>query len=269
MSKASQTRVILELLRHRHSGLEWATFVELNEGTGSFGGRRIDFFAFNLWPSKKYLKIAYEIKVSRSDFFKELDDPRKREPAERLANECYFATPVGMVQPDEVPEGWGLIEMIANGLRIKKRAQQRQVDTLPMPFVASLARQSSLPDPELPVATWLLAGQEITRDDLLEAAGTVKERVIRDLRFQLREEFRKSDEYEALRDLRQVIGRYAGYGISRDSERFEEWLKENMNGSNGEERPPVPHFYQRQISTAYRALGKMMEAFDIEEDISL
>lgn len=72
-----ETRQIIELLRHKYPTSEWDTFVELRDGTGSYGRRYIDFFAFNLWPSKKFWKVAYEIKVLRSDFTKELNDPTK------------------------------------------------------------------------------------------------------------------------------------------------------------------------------------------------
>lgn len=55
-----KTRVILELLRYRHESPEWATFIELPTGTGANGGRRIDFFAFNLWPSKRVVHALME-----------------------------------------------------------------------------------------------------------------------------------------------------------------------------------------------------------------
>lgn len=138
------TQQIYEFLEMRHpvNGMgEWATFRELNIGTGSFGGRFIDFFAMNLWPSKNYLKVAYEVKVSRADFAKELRDPQKREGAERIANECYFVVPSGLLQFDEIPEGWGLMVMQKDGLKCAKRAMQRKVEQLPESFVMSLARR--------------------------------------------------------------------------------------------------------------------------------
>lgn len=143
MSDKELTGQIYELLKMRHPADrgEWATFGELNIGTGSFGGRYIDFFAMNLWPSKNYLKVAYEIKVSRADFTKELKDPQKREGAERVANECYFVIPSGLLQFDEIPQGWGLLVMQKDGLKCVKKAMQRKIDQLPEAFVMSLARR--------------------------------------------------------------------------------------------------------------------------------
>ena len=49
------------MLRQRHLPQEWATFVELRNGTGAIHPvRSIDFFAINTWPSKKYWRVAYE-----------------------------------------------------------------------------------------------------------------------------------------------------------------------------------------------------------------
>lgn len=54
---------------------EWALFFELRNGTGfsSHRGesdRYVDAFAFNTYPSKKFWRVAYEVKVSRADFLK-------------------------------------------------------------------------------------------------------------------------------------------------------------------------------------------------------
>ena len=70
---------------------EWAFFSELRVGTGyaTYKHRkgsalsveqRIDVWAMNLWPSKKFKRIAYEIKVSKSDFKREIEDPKKGRP---------------------------------------------------------------------------------------------------------------------------------------------------------------------------------------------
>lgn len=169
------TRQIYELLEMRHpvNGMgEWATFRELNIGTGSFGGRFIDFFAMNLWPSKNYLKIAYEVKVSRADFTKELKDPQKREGAERIANECYFVVPSGLLQFDEIPQGWGLLVMQKDGLKCVKKAMQRKLEQLPEAFVMSLARRVT--DKPAPVA---LIRDEDHQDFLLKAYEKKKDEV--------------------------------------------------------------------------------------------
>lgn len=170
MSTEAWTSARIEhLLRDRHAPPEWAFFAELQESTGAMGGRAFDAWAMNVWPSKEYVSVGYEIKVSRGDFRREIDDPSKRRPLEAVSNECYFAAPAGLLRPDEIPEGWGLIEA-TNGdeprLRIKKNAMQRKIDPLPPRFIAALARRCSDPPEPVPVAAWKLAGRMLRLADL-------------------------------------------------------------------------------------------------------
>ncbi len=57
----------------------------------------------------------FEIKTSRSDFLAELKNPYKRLNAIELANEFMFVAPVGMIDPKELPEGCGLVEIHKGG----------------------------------------------------------------------------------------------------------------------------------------------------------
>lgn len=220
---------ITALLQHRHAAPEWGNFVQLPSNTGGIN-RYLDFYAINLWHSKRYLKIAYEIKVSRSDFNHELDNPLKRRFAETVADECYFAMPINMVSPDEIPQGWGLIEMNKGGLRVKKRATQRAIENLPMSFIASLARRLSDPPQQLPAATWLLAGQEIDQARLTSAAN---EQAAIELALAKRDavfDFQRSDEFKKLRRLAEIIQLRIGWSCASDPKLFSDWIdqaKEN------------------------------------------
>ena len=96
----------------------------------------------NCYASKGFLTVAIEVKVTRNDFFRELNNPKKRESAETIARETYFAVPAGLVKPEEVPEGWGLIEVLSNGsARTKLRARQRERPVFDESFIASLMRR--------------------------------------------------------------------------------------------------------------------------------
>ena len=85
--------------------------------------RRIDLLFVNYWHSKKYERIAIEMKRARADLMNELKQPEKRRPIMAQVNYFYFATPVGIVKPNELPDNTGLIEIDENGIcRMKKRA---------------------------------------------------------------------------------------------------------------------------------------------------
>jgi len=135
---------IVEILRSRHTAPEWVFFDELRYGTG-FGKdseQRIDAWAMHTWPSKGYLKIAFEIKVYRSDFLKELADPYKRKPALNVSNRFYFVGPRGLMTKYEMPEECGLMEISPDGtVKIAKEAPDRKAEAPSWRFLASLARR--------------------------------------------------------------------------------------------------------------------------------
>lgn len=91
---------------------EWAllTHVPLRDPEASGNERIIDALAVRCWSSGKgFQRIAFEVKVSRPDFRNET--PEKRAPAEASAHLCAYVAPVGLLRPDEMPPGWGLVEV--------------------------------------------------------------------------------------------------------------------------------------------------------------
>lgn len=88
-------------------------FSELRIGTGygKDADQRIDYWMIEGVPSKRFRRIAFEIKVSRSDFLAELRQPLKRRRALLLSNEFYFVAPLGLIRAEELPIEAGLIEV--------------------------------------------------------------------------------------------------------------------------------------------------------------
>lgn len=74
--------------------------------------RRIDMLLVSHKNSEsvkiKRERIALEIKVSRSDFLSETDE--KRGPWRRFADKFAYVAPTGMIKPEELPPGCGLME---------------------------------------------------------------------------------------------------------------------------------------------------------------
>lgn len=127
------SNAIKKVLEERHfpNGNEWIYASEVRAGTGFSSykwkkvdeeyvkiyedginvDRTIDFFAINCYPSKSFNRIAYEIKISRSDFLQELRDPEKMKPFMELSNEFYFVAPKGLISKEELPEDVGLVEV--------------------------------------------------------------------------------------------------------------------------------------------------------------
>jgi hypothetical protein len=147
--------IIKSLERHFSDKRQWATFKELRVGTGyrithTYKGhepnnpeQRIDFWAMNCYQSKKFEKIAFEIKVSRSDFLNEINNPEKRQRALLLSNRFYFAAPKGLIGLEEIPVECGLVEF-GEGEVIRywtKHAPWREAQEPSWSFLASLARR--------------------------------------------------------------------------------------------------------------------------------
>ena len=133
---------VVRAIFDKHSGPEWVRFAEVSSSTGYNSGRRADAICMAIWPSKGYVIHGYEVKVSRADFLKEMKDINKAEEVGKYCDYWWLATPVGLVDVNEVPERWGLIELCKNGMRIKKQAPQRDAPSeLPRDFIASLLRK--------------------------------------------------------------------------------------------------------------------------------
>jgi hypothetical protein len=74
-----------------------------------------------------------EVKTSRMDFFANARKSHERN-GYGVGNERWFLTPKGLVNPDEVPEGWGLLEYNPSGhsagyfIKRKVQAPRRQYE---------------------------------------------------------------------------------------------------------------------------------------------
>jgi len=133
------------LVEERHSDhSQWVVIREFRAGVGYSKGadRRIDVAAFCCWPSKGLRRIAYEIKRSRGDFVKEIDNPKKRQWVEENFHQTYFVVPHGLVKPEEIPESWGLLVATqkADKLIRRKIATHREVSELPELIALSAIR---------------------------------------------------------------------------------------------------------------------------------
>src|SRR5258708_6725096 len=100
---------------HARGGIgEWVVFDEFMPYTGG-GVNRIDMFAVGCWQSSargSHASIAYEVKVSRGDFIREVRQPAKRRLALLWSNYFNFVCPVGLLAASEIPVECGLLEVM-------------------------------------------------------------------------------------------------------------------------------------------------------------
>lgn len=109
------SKQILDVLRawHNLDPYRWAFFPEFIPAVGVApgNGTRMDAWAIDCYPSNGHMTVAYEIKVSRSDFLREIRDPSKRIYAMKWSQQFYFVAPVGLISKSELPLECGLKEV--------------------------------------------------------------------------------------------------------------------------------------------------------------
>lgn len=130
----------------RHPRQSHALVFEVAPETGG-GTRYADAVAVGLWKSHGHKIEGFEIKVSRADFLNELKQPEKSQPVFRYCNLWWLVTPKGLVQPDELPESWGLLELQDSGtLRERVKPGRLSPDAVSVGFFASLMRRATEAD---------------------------------------------------------------------------------------------------------------------------
>lgn len=124
----------LERFRHPDAAGEW---VFLREALG------IDALAIRCWQGNRppyFERVGYEVKVSRSDFRREIRHPEKRAYAMSIVDRFYFACPAGLILPHETPEDCGLVWVYEGRTRVQQKAPRLETRGLKRRELAALLR---------------------------------------------------------------------------------------------------------------------------------
>lgn len=142
MSKDS-TESIYKLLGDRYSGPEWAYLMEVPDGTGQKKQRTADAIAIGLWSKNAGQFHGFEVKSSRSDWQKELQEPYKSQSWRNVVTSFWLVAGRGVAKLQEVPPDWGFLEVATNGESLKIRKQPLHVDrpTVPLNVVGAMLRK--------------------------------------------------------------------------------------------------------------------------------
>lgn len=123
MNDTEKTETILRALSHHLTS--WGRcnviFPELRLGSGynDISQRRIDLFCIS--AEKGNYTTAYEIKVSRGDFLKDIKDDLKQRGARLYSTNFYYVAPKDMIKPEEIPVWAGLMEYDFETKSFRKR----------------------------------------------------------------------------------------------------------------------------------------------------
>lgn len=96
----------------------------------------------SVWPSRGYDIHGIEVKVSRYDWAKELNQPEKSAAVQQFCNRWWIATPEeSIIKTGELPPTWGW--MVSNGkggMRVVTDAPSLTPKPISIEFLASVLR---------------------------------------------------------------------------------------------------------------------------------
>jgi len=110
---AATTAQVLDALmgHYRKPGEDRDGEILITEPQAPGSVRRCDLLRVGMWASRGLGIDVHEIKVSRPDWLRELDDPAKAEAWWPYCSRFWIVAPPGVVAAPELPEGWGLMEL--------------------------------------------------------------------------------------------------------------------------------------------------------------
>lgn len=134
---------IKQLMRQRYSAPQYALFFEVTDQTGARHTGYADAIAMGLWPSRGIELEGFEIKVSSSDWRRELAKPAKAEKFAQRCDRWWLVAADGVVKDEtEIPSGWGWI-VATDKLRIAKQAPKLEPMPLDHYFLAAILRSAA------------------------------------------------------------------------------------------------------------------------------
>ncbi len=133
---------MIDLIHKRHPPPAWIVVDEIGNATGSSVSRHADAVAIGLWPSHGHAIHGFEVKVSRSDVKRELDDPSK---ADAVGKFCDFwwlvVSDLKIIDGIVIPDTWGILHPKGKILRVHRKAPQRKPIAITRGFSAALIRK--------------------------------------------------------------------------------------------------------------------------------
>jgi hypothetical protein len=136
----------IEQTRHREQQA-WVFLRQVPNGTSSAKTNIADAIAIGCWKSQGLDVHGYEIKVSRADWQREIQDHKKAEAFSPCCHYWWIAAPAGVVKVEEMPANWGFIEVGKNAdgkytAKVRKAVTRNDSPNLTYAFFAAALRKA-------------------------------------------------------------------------------------------------------------------------------
>ncbi len=143
---------VLDALESTYEDKSKGTFLRgVRDATGFNSRRTADGLYMGAWQSVGVQLHGFEVKVSRSDWTREIQDVSKAGQFEKYCHYWWVAAPEGCVKIEEMPAQWGLkiVSKTEEGYRVRaaKAATLNQSAALDYGFFSSCLRQCKRDDP--------------------------------------------------------------------------------------------------------------------------
>jgi hypothetical protein len=141
---------LIELLRSKYKVYTVANgnaptilLEQVANATGFSAGRWIDAAVFEMWPSKGLTRRAFEVKISRNDFLRELKQPEKYQWCRQYFHEFWYVAPKDVIKVEELPEGAGWLYPAGSRLITARQASHSRKADLSDELLASFLRSAA------------------------------------------------------------------------------------------------------------------------------
>lgn len=101
----------------------------------------------DVWGTNGFNSMLIEVKTSRADF---LNDKKKfvrqkQNARFALGNFRYYLAPAGIIEKEELPENWGLLEWDGKSISVIRRAEMQAVENHPeLSVLCSIMRREGI-----------------------------------------------------------------------------------------------------------------------------
>jgi hypothetical protein len=117
------TTQLQAMLGEKYPRDRYALFFDVPDNVGTNAHRRADAIAVGCWRSVGHLIDGFELKVSRSDWLRELASVTKADPFLERCDRWWLVTSSPTIAKlEELPACWGWMAVTKGGLRVQKPA---------------------------------------------------------------------------------------------------------------------------------------------------
>ena len=170
-------------LRRKFPPDQYAMLYEVRDAAGFAASRSADVVMIGLWPSRGCLIEGMEIKVSRTDWLRELKKPQKAEAFVPYCDHWWIVTgDAGIVKESELPPTWGLMVASGRGLGVVREAPKLEPKALDRTLLAAMLKRATAtaidqPEIEAAIAARVKAEKERFAADAAFARDRAQQKV--------------------------------------------------------------------------------------------